>query len=300
MPKSAAASEHLVVLSDADGPAVHRAMASIEGRGAQVLQRYGDRVLICAGPPRALRRLDDIAAVRSVHAAPTERLPRSASAAEELGVAAWNLRRSRPFAEAKAERPRDGQAWDAPGDQPLAPDGPGMTHVVEPQPSAVRGIIDLDMSPYLIGSVAVGLVIVNGPTPDLQFSADERTKIVAEVQEGLGWLAAREPRASVTFSYDIRDVTIANGPDPNKSGYEQLEAHWRDPALASLGYMSNILGATQHASRIRHDLGTRWAYVGFFTKYPVAHFAYALKPKIVFQWPNDGWGPDNIDRVFTH
>jgi len=300
MAKSAAASEHLVVLSDADRPAVHRAMASIEGRGAQVTQRYGDRVLICAGPPRALRRLDEIAAVRSVHAASTERLPRSASAAEELGVAAWNLRRSRPFAEAKAERPRDGQAWDAPGEEPLAPDGPGMTHVAETQPSAVRGIIDLDMSPYLIGSVAVGLVIVNGPTPDLRFSTYERTKIVAEVQEGLGWLAAREPRASVSFSYDIRDVTIANGPDPNKSGYEQLEAHWRDPALASLGYMSNILGATQHASRIRHDLGTRWAYVGFFTKYPVAHFAYALKPKIVFQWPNDGWGPDNIDRVFAH
>ena len=37
-----------------------------------------------------------------------------------------------------------------------------------------------------------------------------------------------------------------------------------------------------------------------FTKYPTAHFAYALKPKLVMQYSNDGWGPDNIDRVFTH
>jgi hypothetical protein len=51
---------------------------------------------------------------------------------------------------------------------------------------------------------------------------------------------------------------------------------------------------------LRTELGTRWGYTSFFTKYPVNHFAYASKPRLVMQYANDGWGPDNIDRVFTH
>jgi hypothetical protein len=292
--------QQLVILADGDGPTTHRAMGAIEARGAQVLQRYGDRVLICAAPPKSAEAIDALKSVKAVHAAPVPRAPRGATAAEELGIEAWNLRRSKGFAAAKAERPREGVAWDQTGATPDAPDGPGMTHVTEGGTAEARGFIGSDLSPYLIGSVAVGLIIVDGPTPDLQFSDAEKTKVVAEVQEGLGWLAQQEPRASVSFSYDIRNVQIANPPDPNKSGYELLEAHWRDPALISLGHMGNILGAKQHAEKIRSDLATRWAYVAFFTKYPVAHFAYAMKPKLIMQYDNDGWGPDNIDRVFTH
>ena len=292
--------QQLVILADGNGPTTHRAMGAIEARGAQVLQRYGDRVLITAAPPKSAEAIDALKTVKAVHAAPVPRAPRGATEAEELGIEAWNLRRSKGFAAAKAERPREGVAWDQTGATPDAPDGPGMTHVTEAGPSGPSCLIGSDLSPYLIGSVAVGLVIVDGPTPDLKFSDEEKTKVVAEVQEGLGWLAQQEPRASVSFSYDIRNVAISNPPDPNKSGYELLEAHWRDPALISMGYMGNILGAKQHAEKIRSILATRWAYVGFFTKYPVEHFAYALKPKLIMQYSNDGWGPDNIDRVFTH
>lgn len=45
----------------------------------------------------------------------------------------------------------------------------------------------------------------------------------------------------------------------------------------------------------------RWAYCAFFVKgYPLWHFAYASSPRIVMDYANDGWGPDNIDRVFAH
>lgn len=297
--RASASGERLLVLADGDGPAAHRAVGAVESRGAQVLHRYG-RVLVCAASPAAVRALDAVRSVRGVHDAPVDRLPRGASNVEELGIAAWNLRRSSAFAEAKAERPREGEAWDLTGATPDAPDGPGMTHVAEGQPTDQRGFFLSDLSPYLLGSVAVGIVIVEGPTPDLKFSDAERTKVVAEVQEGLGWLASQEPRASVSFSYDIHAVTIDTAPNPSLSGYEFLEAHWRDPALVSLGYAGNILGARQYAERIRRDLGTRWTYAAFFTKYPVHHFAYAQKPKIIMHYANDGWGPDNIDRVFAH
>ena len=70
--------------------------------------------------------------------------------------------------------------------------------------------------------------------------------------------------------------------------------------MISLGYTGNFSASTSTSRRSARELGTHWAYVAFFTKYPLAHFAYALKPKLVMQYDNDGWGPDNIDRVFTH
>ena len=53
---------------------------------------------------------------------------------------------------------------------------------------------------------------------------------------------------------------------------------------------------------IRARFGTRWTYCGFFTKYPLTWFAYASigGPRLVMDYNNDGWGPDNIDRVFAH
>jgi hypothetical protein len=157
-----------------------------------------------------------------------------------------------------------------------------------------------DLSPYLIGSVAVGLVLVEGPTADLQFSEAERAKVVAEVQEGLTWLGNQEARASITWAYDIHVPRVAVAPNPALTGYEPLEAHWRNPAMQALGYSANFQGVRDYAAAIRTNLGTRWSYVAYFTKYPVQHFAYASKPRLVMNYANDGWGVDNIDRVFTH
>jgi hypothetical protein len=70
--------------------------------------------------------------------------------------------------------------------------------------------------------------------------------------------------------------------------------------MIKLGFAGNMLGVYEYVKTIRRNLGTKWGYVGLFTKYPTEHFAYALKPKLVMQYSNDGWGPDNIDRVFTH
>jgi hypothetical protein len=70
--------------------------------------------------------------------------------------------------------------------------------------------------------------------------------------------------------------------------------------MAKLGHAANFGGVESYVNAIRRNLGTRWTYAAFFTKYPTNHFAYASKPRLVMQFSNDGWGPDNIDRVFTH
>lgn len=270
--------------------------------GGRVLHRYGSRILIGEVPTTAGRKASAARGVRSYHASAVAAPPKKLSEAETLGLNAWNLRVSAGYATAKDNRPHDGQRWDAVGPTGvLPPDGPGMTHVGDEGPAGALAFAPgNETSLFLIGSVAVGIVMVEGPTPDLQFSDEERTKVVAEVQEGLTWLGQRDPKAHVSFSYDIRVVRIERAPDPSLTGYEPLESHWRDPGIAKLGFAPNMGGVNEYVQTIRRNLGTRWGYVGFFTKYPTQHFAYALKPRLVMQYSNDGWGPDNIDRVFTH
>ena len=148
-------------------------------------------------------------------------------------------------------------------------------------------------------SSAVGIVIVQGPTAALKFSDAERTKVIAEVQDGLGYLATTNPLAGISFSYDIQIVNLATAADPNAA---DLEGLWRDPAMAAIGFSGDWNGVLAYVEDNRNRFGTRWTYCGFFTKYPLNHFAYASigGPRLVMDYNNDGWGPDNIDRVFAH
>jgi FG-GAP-like repeat len=72
--------------------------------------------------------------------------------------------------------------------------------------------------------------------------------------------------------------------------------------MAALGYTANFSGVAAYVEANRTRFGTRWTYCGFVTKYPLQHFAYASigGPRLVMDYANDGWGPDNIDRVFAH
>jgi hypothetical protein len=292
--------QSLIMMRSDELPETHRAAARIEQGGGEVMHIFGPRLMIGRVPEKIREGVAAAPTVRSLHADErVSRAPEPLSETEQLGLEAWNLRQSEGFVEAKRERPREGERWDGP-DVIEPPDGPGMSHVGESDVMGAPEMAAEDMSPYLIGSVAVGLIIVEGPTAALQFTAEERAKVVAEVQEGLTWLGRREPRASVSWSYDIRTIRVNVQPDSSLTGYEPLEAHWRNPAMGQLGFSQNFQGVRDYVASIRNRLGTRWGYVAYFTKYPVNHFAYAAKPRLVMHYQNDGWGPDNIDRVFTH
>ena len=293
------ANQSLVVLHSDELPESHRASEAIEGSGGQVMHRYGSRVLIGRISEKVGQGLAARRDVRSLHHAAVVREPEKLSEAEQLGLEAWNLRQSKDFEEAKVERPRDGARWDA-RDMVEPPDGRGMIHVGESDVLGAPSLAIEDTSPYLIGSVAVGIIMVEGPTAALRFTDKQKVKIVAEVQEGLTWLGKQEPRASVTWSYDIHTVRVDAEPDASLTGYEPLEGLWRNPAMEKLGFKANYKGVRDYVASIRKGLGTRWGYVAYFTKYPIQHFAYASKPSLVMHYDNDGWGPDNIDRLFTH
>jgi hypothetical protein len=259
-------SEARALLADSDGP-------------ERSIHRYG-RLHITAAPQ-----------VDGAVAAPASPGVAEADLAEveRLGLAALLLRESRDYVGIKENRPRAGEDWDMPECTTVVP---------TPGAGALRADAAAPTSSYLEGTVAVGIVIVQGPGA-LAFSGAEVTKVVAEVQNGLGWYATANPFAGISFTYDIQVVTLGLPANPNAP---DLEAYWRDPAMGALGFSANWSGVSAYVEDLRNRFGTRWTYCGFFTKYPLQHFAYASigGPRLVMDYNNDGWGPDNIDRVFAH
>jgi hypothetical protein len=248
------------------------------------IHRYG-RVSILALPEQAIA--EPVPGATDLREAPDD-----LSDVEQLGLAALQLRESEGYRAAKRRRPRAGEPWDM----------PSCITVLPAPRQAARAVGALSAGPtssYLEGTVAVGIIIVQGPTATLRFSDAERTKVVAEVQNGLSFYATTNPIVGISFSYDIQNVTLAIPADPAAA---DKEAHWRNPAMAAIGFSADENGVLSYIEDLRTRFGTRWTYCAFFTKYPLDWFAYAFigGPRVIMDYNNDGWGPDNIDRVFAH
>ena len=129
----------------------------------------------------------------------------SFSEEERLGYDAYCCGSRPTTSRQKAARPLDGESWDAgDGMSCTPPEATGSTSM------ASRGQGVAPTSQRLTGSVAVGIVIVEGPNANLKFSAAERTKVVAEVQNGLSWLATQNPEGIVFKSrHQDRDLERA-------------------------------------------------------------------------------------------
>ena len=278
--------ERVVILPDSRAFGAAPALETNANR--RVVHVYGNRVVVmedtgAPAPGLAESLPGSLAVVQTL------------SEAERLGYDAYLLRESPDYQSAKAARPRDGESWDGGDGMSCTP--PEGHH----QHGESTALAAAPTSQRLTGSVAVGIVIVEGPNSNLKFSAAERTKVIAEVQNGLSWLATQNPEG-IVFKYDIKIVTLNVQPGPDTLTPDQKETLWRDPAMQQLGFGTGMAGVTAYVEKLRTNLGTQWTYCGFFTKYPLYHFAYASigGPRLVMDYNNDGWGPDNIDRVFAH
>lgn len=262
------------------------AKAEIEAQGGRITHKFSPEAFV-ARLPNSL----SVGQLQKSQSTP----PRELTSALKTAVKAWEARLS---IQDRAPLATEGLSWGSPGYQ--APGYDDTAEVVLPGISLAgeddRESTGTSTSLYMIGSVAVGIVVVSGSTASLQISAAENTQILAEVIEGLNFLANAEPRANVSFDYDIHFVKVSA--TPGSPG--NYEAPWQDAALTALGYSTGRTGSRQYVQDIRSSKGTDWAYVAYFTKYPVKHFAYAGGERVVMHYDNDGWGPDDINRVFAH
>lgn len=224
-------------------------------------------------------------------------LPDDLDDTERLGAVALAIRNSPEYRAAKADRPNDGRPWSEPlaDAEPLVcPDEPASEpEAGEESPGTLSG--------RLTGSVAVGLLLVSGSTPALTITPAERDKVGAEVQEALSYLASRSPAGDITFVHRVRQITVSVAAGSG-TDFEHFEAPWRDAALTSLGMPTGRAGCRAIASQLRNQLDTDWAYIAFFTKYPLRHYAYAVRDhaKVVMSYFNGNRGPNEIDWTFAH
>jgi hypothetical protein len=215
---------------------------------------------------------------------------------EIMTVRAWQAR-----SVARAPQPR--RPWNAPGHEPPvhvehAADASGT-----PPNASGEAEDQAPDEPRLIGSVAVGIVMVSGADAAVKITAKEQQRIIQEVADATQFLVAAEPRANISFDYDLRLVDVRTKPGSKAASsdpYEQKEAPWRDAALQVMGHADGEAGYRAYAASLRADRGTQWAYVVFFTKYPLHHFAYAIHEKVVMEYANGSWGPDSLNAVFAH
>ncbi|MGH9290191.1 MAG: hypothetical protein ACRD0V_18170, partial [Acidimicrobiales bacterium] len=220
--------EELVLGQAADESAAASLASAAEQVNAHVLHSYGPRVAVAQLDPANTSVLAE-ALPGDMTVAPA-RIAKSVrqrlSDSEQLGLMAFELRGSDEYAEAKANRPLQGAVWDA-SDQ-ASPPGCAELAAAPSQAASDEALSHaaIPLSARLSGSVAVGLVLVEGPTAALQFDPTERAKVVAETQNGATWLGGRHPVQPVTWRWDIDVIRISVAADPNAA---DLEALWRDP-----------------------------------------------------------------------
>jgi hypothetical protein len=258
-----------------------------------VLHEYGPRLRIGFGSPEmGLESLEP----------PLDSA--SLSGAELIGLNAYELRRSPEYVDAKNRRPRDRENWGYAGPDDVQPLHRNADEAGLISDSLERGAEApaIPTSERLTGRVAVGLIMVSGSEARLRLSEAERVKIVAEIQNGLSWLGAQSPARDVTWVHEVHSVTVNVPEVTNGTSYEDFEQPWRDAALQQLGLQTGRSGLQAYVQDLRTRLRTDWAYCTLFTRYRLRHFAYADLggPHLVMHYQNDGWGPDNIDRVFAH
>lgn len=222
----------------------------------------------------------------------TDQIPDTLDPLSQLAAEAWMEQSLKLTSTASALA---GQSWDAPGFRAPSAVHPGQRYEAASHKRYASGT---PTSLYMVGSIAVGLVMVSG-AEDHRFTRAQQRKILAEVAEGLEFLAAAEPRAQISFHYDVHaiEVDVKAG---STADYELAEAPWRNAALKKLGYEGSERGSAAFARALRAKKDTDWSFIAYFTLFPLHHFAYAINERVVMHYENDGWGPNEISRVFAH
>ena len=176
-----------------------------------------------------------------------------------------------------------------------------------------------DTSEYMIGSVAVGVLLLesngSGEPSTETWTVYERIQVTSEIQEGLNWWKEQDPNANVNFVYDWNygvPVSIEPINHPSVFTNESWEEIWVDEAMAYLGYNSGnrFFRTRSYLNDLRTNEGTDWSFAVFVIdssndadgRFSDGYFAWGYfgGPFIVMTYDNDGWEINNMSSVVAH
>ena len=259
---------------------IEAATAEIESAGGRVTMQLGDELLV-AQVPR------DFIAKKNSFASASAHIAASASPETLTYVQAYWMAREKKLKPAPPP-----QRW-------TDKTAPVALPRESPSPHSEAN------SPYrntMTGKIAFAAIIVSGPG-DLAISDNEKNKVLSEVQVGLDfWANAAPAAANLQFVLYYAHVRISAAESASCSSYSACHNVFADPALESIGFATGQAGKDEVAQYIKDASNSDGAYIGFFSKYNQKHFAYASfgGGPMYMQYSNDGWGPNQLDKVFAH
>lgn len=171
-------------------------------------------------------------------------------------------------------------------------------------------------SEYMIGSVAVGIVLVESdgsvdPSTE-DWNAEEKALVLNEIRAALEWWSALEPRAHLTFVYDDHFMEpLPTGVEPISRPHTDQQ-YWIADAMAALGYraVSYFTSVRDYNNDLRRLHHTDWAFTIFVVdssadpdnRFSDGYFAYAYLggPFMVLTYGNGNYGPHNMKAVAAH
>ena len=173
-----------------------------------------------------------------------------------------------------------------------------------------------DTSEYMIGNVTVGIIFLesNGSIdPDTEnWTSTEEYSVISEIQAGLNWWKVREPKAKLTFTYDIH-YRISTSYEPIMRPAPAGESLWIADAISNLGYIGRSTyfdNVYDYENSIRKLANADWAFTIFVIdssndpdgKFADDHIAYSYRggPFMVINYKNGGYGISNMDAAVAH
>lgn len=179
-----------------------------------------------------------------------------------------------------------------------------------------------ETSEYLIGSVAVGIVLLesNGtidPSTE-DWTSSEESMVINEITTGLNWWKSQNPSAGVSFTYNVHYGVPTRYEPISHAGPDDAYL-WISEAVSYLGYpgTSYFTQIRDYVNELRDTSGTNWSFAifvvdssndpdGCFTGWtppPTRRWsAWAALggPYFVLTYDNDGYGIWNMDYVAAH
>jgi len=129
----------------------------------------------------------------------------------------------------------------------------------DPQP-LTPGPEYFDQSEFMIGSIAVGVFLVESQGHDFDWTDSEVDETLQGIYAGLSWLASVEPAAHLSFSYELHLRQPTSYEPIERSIHDDVL--WVDEIMSSLNYSDP--GPSLKVRRFNNDLRARletdWAY----------------------------------------
>jgi hypothetical protein len=315
---SSAARDSLVILNSSDDSTMLQNINYIESLGGTMTHRFPPHILIGDIPANQINSLKEHGNIVDIVTEPLNvSVVSGYGKTAEIAVNVWNNN----YMVHAPEKGMVSVTTPGPilGDMLFVPENIKINSET-PLQSLPYGAGFNELSEYMIGDVAVGIILLesNGviDSNSENWMPAEESNVVSEIQAGLNWWATREPKAKLTFTYDIH-FKVPTGYEPimrsGSTGSPSGESLWISDAMTYLGYArypSYFDNVKDYDNAIRTTLNTDWAYTifvvdssndadGVFSDGTFA-YAYVGGPFSVMTYKNDGYGIANMDAVIAH